>query len=120
MKGRQIAEDWPSLGELPELPCPSPPASAQAMEERFALHMREVQGGIKASIDSLSRTFAELHNSLREERDLRRQEQAQLESTLLARVDEVQARTRPPDTTYGRGGCAAPGKARQLRDGVQS
>lgn len=69
-----------------------PHLRSQAMEERFALHMREVQTGIKASIDSLSRTFAELHNSLREERDVRRQEQAQLESTLLARVDEVQAR----------------------------
>lgn len=62
------------------------------MEERFSLHMREVQTGIKASIDSLSRTFAELHNSLREERDMRRHDQQQLEQQLLARVDEVQVR----------------------------
>lgn len=85
---------FPERSELsPEFPSEnSSPVSLQAMEERFALHMREVQTGIKASIDSLSRTFAELHNSLREERDVRRQEQAQLESALLARVDEVQVR----------------------------
>ena len=34
----------------------------KAMEESFGGHMREMQVGLKASIDALSRTFAELHN----------------------------------------------------------
>lgn len=63
----------------------------KSMEEGIAAHMREIQLGLKASIDALSRTFAELHGGLREEREQRRVDVEHLAQSVVAKVDECQA-----------------------------
>ena len=82
------------------------------MEERFALHMREVQTGIKASIDGLARTFGELRNGLREERDMRHGELQQAEAKLEAKLEEIQAllpTLAPPSSFWAQPFRRAPG-----------
>lgn len=66
-------------------------AEVKAMEDRMALHLREVQTGIKASIDALARTFSELHTSLREERELRRSDMQRLADDVQLKLEETQA-----------------------------
>ena len=65
-------------------------AEIKAMEERFALHMREVQAGIKTSIDGLGRTFGELRSAMREEREARHSELQQAEAKIDAKLEELQ------------------------------
>mmetsp|Transcript_7855 Transcript_7855/g.26087 ORF Transcript_7855/g.26087 Transcript_7855/m.26087 type:complete len:293 (-) Transcript_7855:597-1475(-) len=63
----------------------------RALEEAFAVQMREMQAGLKAQVDALSRTFAELHNGLREEREQRRVDVEHLAQNVVAKVEECKA-----------------------------
>ena len=67
------------------------PQMAGPMEEGIAAHVRETQMELKASVDALSRSFAELHAGLREEREQRRVDVEHLAQSVVARVDECQA-----------------------------
>ena len=44
----------------------------EAMDAKFTKQLGDMQAGLKASLDSLSRTFAELHNGLKQESEQRR------------------------------------------------
>eukprot|EP00959_Pyramimonas_sp_CCMP1952_P215943 4516647-Pyramimonas_sp.AAC.1 len=61
-------------------------AELSAMHEKHSMQMREMQMSLKASIDALSRTFADLHNTLREEKEQRRVDIEHVLSTLLHKV----------------------------------
>jgi len=63
----------------------------KALNEKHQMQMREMQMGLKASIDALSRTFAELHNGLREEKEQRRVDNEHLLQSVMQRIDETQA-----------------------------
>jgi len=66
-------------------------AELSSMHEKHSMQMREMQMSLTASIDALSRTFADLHNTLREEKEQRRVDIEHVLSTLLHKVDETQA-----------------------------
>eukprot|EP00238_Polyblepharides_amylifera_P004437 CAMPEP_0196578060 /NCGR_PEP_ID=MMETSP1081-20130531/7035_1 /TAXON_ID=36882 /ORGANISM="Pyramimonas amylifera, Strain CCMP720" /LENGTH=261 /DNA_ID=CAMNT_0041897169 /DNA_START=335 /DNA_END=1120 /DNA_ORIENTATION=+ len=63
----------------------------KAMHDKQQVQMRELHLSVNASIDALSRTFAELHQHLREEKDQRQQDLEHATHTLLAKVDDTQA-----------------------------
>jgi hypothetical protein len=66
-------------------------ADLKAMETGVAAHVREAQLELKASVEALSRAFAELHAGLREEREQRRVDVEHLAQSVVAKVDECQA-----------------------------
>ena len=61
----------------------------KAAQDKIMLSVREHSLGLKASIDALGRSFAELHGALREEREQRAKDMEQLAVTLAAKVEEV-------------------------------
>ena len=58
--------------------------------ERHRAHARDPDG-TESLVDALSRSFAELHAGLREEREQRRVDVEHLAQSVVARVDECQA-----------------------------
>lgn len=63
----------------------------KSMHEKHNAQMREMQMSLNASIDALSRTFADLHAGLREEKEQRRADVEHILQTTLVKVDETQA-----------------------------
>lgn len=62
----------------------------KAVQDKVMLQVREHNLALKASIDALSRSFAELHGALREEKESRMKDMEQLALTLASKVEEVQ------------------------------
>ena len=62
----------------------------KAVQDKVMLQVREHNLALKASIDALSRSFAELHGALREEKESRLKDMEQLAITVASKVEEVQ------------------------------
>ena len=73
------------------------------MEQGIAAHVREMQQGL-ASIDALTRSFAELHQGLREEREQRRVDVEHLAQSVVAKVDECKPHRRRASRADWNGG----------------
>lgn len=71
----------------------------KSLHEKHQSQMREMQMGVNASIDALSRSFAELASGLREEKEQRRADIEHVLQTLVVKV-----RARPPLGLRRRGG----------------
>jgi len=65
-------------------------AEMKAMQEAHHQQMRDIQMSMNASVDALSRTLADLHRELQEEKEHRRMDSERLLATLLGKVDEAQ------------------------------
>lgn len=61
----------------------------EAMDAKFTKQLGDMQAGLKASLDSLSRTFAELHNGLKQESEQRRMDIEHLAQGVAAKLDET-------------------------------
>lgn len=63
----------------------------KAIQDKIMMQVREHHLGLKASIDALSRSFAELHSALRDEKESRVKDMEQLAITISSKIDEVQS-----------------------------